>query len=515
MTGNVLTSVDRILLTGIIGAALFLTGCRSGAPLETLDEEDTTSDSQRDVVLSTAGVDEAIADYHRREEAWSDLRREFAEEPVGFRANPKLWSQWVETCLVLGEPVELATPRTIQGGQTAPVESEQSKPIDRSILQAKLDLASRLLAEDANRFRGLDILSQVVLNENVPADLRAESDRLFDLQTDLISQKWLLKQCEAHVGQFAVAYPGWGTITVMELWCLWHAYTAIGDQTTATAWLNEAFQSANRSEKSSTAANAGATLAGALFHLKHDAEARRAIDIAATGMESGDYQNAYIYCCIGAISYLMGDHEKAEHFRLRARKGQRSSTYTDAMYFALCRRIKEARAQVDRQASHKALAVLSLCAAAEGQLDESTSAKRQLLQWIERDSRDFTDEKFILVWADAVAGRFEMAERRAFNLPTGYPKSCAYSAIADEYTRLGDPDTAHEFMSHGTMTYGTPETGFYLARSWIRRHPSMSAMYRWACSSGSNSYRLTLLCGAVAGFHPDLPTRSIRNITGK
>lgn len=493
---------------------LCIAGCRvDGQP--TSEQSDKANAGSSLHVLTVSDIDNAIADFREKEEEWADLYREFADEPNGFRGNTKLWDQWIELSAVLGKSTELATVDSEPLLTNNDVDNSLSTQIDRSILQAKLDKARQLLNSEATHFRGLDVLSQLIVNEDVPIDLRIESDALFDEQTNETAQRWLLKQCETRLGQLSFLHADWSPVTVMETWCLWHAYTAIGDHRTATFWLNEAMTFANQAESSRTAANAGVSLAGAMFFLQRNEETLRAIDISATGLEAGDYKNPYIYCCLGAICYQMGDLEKAEHFKRRARRGQRWNEYTDAMYYSLCGRLKDARAQVDHIASQRALAVLSLCAAAEGQLDESTSAKRRLLQAIERDSRDFSSERAILVWADAIAGRFEMAEQRASRLPKGYSRSFAYVAIADEYTVQGDSDKANAAMRQGTMTFNTPEVGFYLARLRIRQYRSMSNMYRWACSAASDSYRLTLLCGSVAGLHPDLPARSIRHVMGK
>ncbi len=493
---------------------LCLGGCEVAdqpAPVS-VEEPDTSTFPS---LLSVSQINKALADFRQKEEEWADLYREFADQPDNFRGNRKLWDQWVELSAVLGKSTEQVT-FTPEPAETKDVDEKPDVvSTDRRILEAKLDRAKKLLKNEETRFRGLDVLSTLILSKDLPIDIRIESDELFDRQKDETAQRWLLKQCEAHVGQLAFQYPDWEPVTAMEMWCLWHACTAIGDHRRAEFWLNEAMTFANQSESSRTAANAGASLAGALFFLQRNKEAMRAIEISATGLEAGDYRNSYIYCCLGAICYRMGDLEQAEHFKLRARSGQRWTEYTDAMYFALCGRLKDARIRVDRIAWQKSLAVLSLSAAAAGQLDESTSAKRQVLQSIGQDSRNYSSVRAILVWADAIAGRFEMAEQRASRMPKGYSRSFAYTAIADEYIVRGDSAKANEAMRQVEMAFNTTEVGFYLARLRIRQQPSMSNMYRWACLTESESYRLTLICGLVAGLHPDLPARSIRHINGK
>lgn len=501
----------KLLLTTVMISACS-SGCGEQTPEENHSDQGATGVTD-ETAFSAEHIDEALNDYDRRSGEWSELKREFLRNPDAFRANETLWSQWLSLCADLGTDTDVNAIWKPVAELDSDGRDSPAPQIAPEIHWARLERAKQLLAADPASFRALDLLSQLTLTEDLPEDLRAESDALFDRKTGRAGQLWLLRQCDAHVGTFALAWPGWEAITVMELWCLWHARTVIGEHASAAARLEEAFVLANRSEKASTAANAGTLLAGALFSLQRDEETRRAIDIAATGLESGAHRNPYLYCYIGALSYLLGDHEKAEHFQQRARRKQRWYEHTDAMYLALCRRIAEARGKVDAQAAQRSLAVLSLCAAAENQLDESTSAKRRLLQWIEGDSRDFSSEKAILVRADAMAGRLEMAERRAFNLPKGYSRSVAYTAIASEYIRRGDPDKANTFISQSSMTYGTMETGFYLARARIRRHPSLSALYRWACSAESEAYRLALLCGLVAGLNDDLPARPLRHIS--
>ena len=395
-----------------------------------------------------------------------------------------------------------------------PVPNGRERPVDSDDLaRQKIEGTRQLLETGSEKTKALTQLGKLILRKDISKALRDEADLLFNKLADHDGQLWLLGECDAYVGKY------WShDFATYELWCLSHAYLSMGEFARSRAKLEEAFRRIQQFEKSYDAINTSAQLAGWLYYYKQDEDAKRAIEMCAASIEGSDTaEKRYLYCHLGALCYLLGDFHSAEHYRELAAKGLYYRGYTDSMYFANSHRFKEAWHSVDQYWIPRNISIVALAAATAGKDEDYVKAKRMAIQKIPSFEKSGTGSQLgnrvNLLWADALAGNFAIAERKALDLSkqqaVKYQVACI---MAREYALSGNVLKAQEWMQKARLVPQSVDAGLYLARAMARRGDQFADLYRYIRAAESESYKLTLSAGVVAGLNPSVPTREKKHI---